>query len=125
MTPTERKKIIKTINERVVQLLAPYGIAVQHTEGKGNNMAEFTFRVPDAAPDQSRARRYSELTMHLDFFILQQYHTSAECLDKLPLNWAQIIADYAPGLFDVAPLPTAAEIDWRPGEAIPEDYGAA
>lgn len=42
----------------------------------------------------------------------------------MPLNWARVIADYAPELFESAPLPTAAEIDWRPTEMIPEDFGA-
>ena len=125
MTPTERTNLIVTINDRVTQLLAPYGIAVAHTAGAGNNMAEFTFRIPEGAPaDKSKPGKVSELIMHLDFYLLQQYHTSAECLNKLPRDWAAVIADYAPELFESAPLPTAAEIDWRPTEMLPEDFGA-
>jgi hypothetical protein len=121
VTPTDRKKI----SERVAQLLTPYGIAVRHTERRGFYIAGFTFRIPDAPRDKSRPGKYSELSMQLAPHDLNQYHTSAECLDKRPLFWAGRIADHAPNLFDAAPLPTAAEIDWRPTEAIPEGFGAA
>ncbi|MBY0457057.1 MAG: hypothetical protein K2V38_06955 [Gemmataceae bacterium] len=124
MTPAERKKLIQTINARATQLLTPYGIRVTHTEGSGHEVAEFTFRVPEAPADSSKVGKYSELIMHLDSYTLSQYHTSAECLDKLPLAWAHLIIDYAPELFESAPLPTAAEVDWRPTEMIPEDFSA-
>lgn len=125
MTPTERKKLIATINARVAQLLAPYGITVTYAESTGRDLAEFTFRIPGVGSDPLKPSKHTEIIRHLDLWELQQYHTSAECLDKLPHNWAAVVADYAPELFETAPLPTAAEVDWRPIEMIPEDFGAA
>lgn len=78
MTPTERKNLIATINDRITQLLTPYGIAVAFTEGIGHNVAEFTFRIPEGGPDPSKPSKYTEITRHLDLWELQQYHTSAE-----------------------------------------------
>ena len=125
MTADDRQKIVTAINDRVVRLLTPYGVGVECAPGTGGAAAEFTFRVPDAPPDKAAPGKYTELVMHLDSYLLRQYRTSAACLDELPLAWARLIADYAPNLFDNAPLPAADEIDWRPAEAVPEDFGAA
>ncbi|AWM40885.1 hypothetical protein GobsT_05550 [Gemmata obscuriglobus] len=126
MTPDECKQLVSTINDRVTQLLEPYGIAVSYTTGAGRNIAEFAFRIPASTPaDKSQPGKWSELVLYLDAHELQHYVTNAECLDKLPRTWADVIAGYAPELFESAPLPTAAEVDWRPTEMMPEDFGAA
>jgi hypothetical protein len=41
------------------------------------------------------------------------------------LTWANILADWLPELFEHSTLPGATEIDWRPGEALPEDLRAS
>lgn len=125
MTAAERKKIVATVHARVVQLLTPYGIAVEHVEGTGYNVAEFTFRVPDLPPDKGTPGMYSELVFHLSTDEVRQCHADPKQLDCLPLAWARILTDWVPNLFEAAPLPAAAEVDWRPGEYIPEDFGAA
>ncbi|MDY3553549.1 hypothetical protein R5W24_002652 [Gemmata sp. JC717] len=96
---------------------------MSHVAGTGRNVAEFTFRIPTSTPaDKLQPGKWSELVLYLDAHELQHYVTSTECLDTLPRIWAHVIAGYAPELFESAPLPTAAEVDWRPIEMPPKDF---
>jgi hypothetical protein len=121
------KKLVETVHERVVQKLGPYGILVEHTEPDTSNRAqtisEFTLKIPDE--DKSKPGVYQELTFHFTTQDANSCHQDPKNLDCLPQAWARICADWAPALFDNAPAPPAADVDWRPDETLPEDFYAA
>ena len=116
---------METIHERVVQKLGPYGIVVEHTPTDASNrkaISEFTLKIPD--PDKSKPGVYSELTFDVTPEIARDCHNDPKNLDCLPQAWARICADWVPNLFDNAPPPPADNVDWRPDEALPEDFYA-
>ncbi|MCI0703685.1 MAG: hypothetical protein L0241_21620 [Planctomycetia bacterium] len=125
MTPAEFKKLTTTIQEKLVELLGPLGIEVKH-EAKNKQMsAEFTFKVQDRTPDGKTPGTYSELSLDLHAYEAQSCLSDPKYLDNLPHAWARILADWVPNVFDTATLPSAPELDWRPNETTPEDFGAA
>ena len=125
MTAAEKKKLVETIHERVVLLLGPLGIVVEHEilEKSRATLAEFTIKIPDE--DRSKPGVYQELVFHFTHFDAQQCHQDPSQLDCRPRSWAQVCADWAPRLFDDTKLPTADGVDWRPQETLPEDFYAA
>jgi hypothetical protein len=119
-------KLVGTIHERVVRKLGPYGILVEHTEPdvkSRDSISEFTLKIPDQ--DKSKPGVYQELIVHFTWQDATQCHQDPKNLDCLPQAWARICADWAPALFDNAPPPPADAVDWRPDEALPEDFYAA
>ncbi len=125
MTAAERKKIVQALHGKLVKFLTPLGIEVEHVLGKDAlSVAEFTFRVRAKLPDGTPGKS-SELVIHLAGHDVQLCHNDPKHLDQMPILWARILADWVPDLFKDAELPTADEVDWRPTETIPEDFGAA
>jgi hypothetical protein len=126
VTPAEQKKLVETVHERVVTILGPLGIVVSYEipeKNRGGTAAEFTFKIPDL--DASKPGEYQELTIHFMTHDAYQCKADPKQLDCLPRAWARICAEWAPSLFEKAPPPPADDVDWRPGEALPEDFYAA
>ena len=130
MTSPDYARLVETIHDRVVQKLGPYGILVEHTppDVKPNakphdTISEFTLKIPDQ--DRSKPGIYQELIFHVGVEDARQIHQDPKNLDCLSQAWARICADFTPGLFDNAAGPPADEVDWRPGETLPEDFYAA
>jgi hypothetical protein len=124
MTADEQKKLVDTIHDRVVLMLGPLGITVEHEMMKsGQTVAEFTLKIPER--DTSKPGVYQELIFHVTHADANQCQRDPKQLDCLPRAWARICADWAPSLFDDAKLPNADGVDWRPQETLPEDFYAA
>ena len=125
MTADEFKKCVETIHERVGLLLCPLGIVVEHelTKAAKVESAEFTLKIPD--PDKSKPGVYQELILHFTQLEALQCKNDPSQLDCLPRAWARICAEWAPSLFDEAKLPVTDGVDWRPQDALPEDFYAA
>jgi len=124
VTPAQNKKLAATLQEKLVELLGPLGIEVKHELTKHySTIAEYTFRIPDQ--DKSKVGVYTELTTYLEMIDANACEQDPKHLEHIKLTWARMLANEVPNLFDNSPLPAAEEIDWRPNETIPEDFGAA
>jgi hypothetical protein len=126
VTPADSQKLVETLQERLVQLLGPLGIETTHVMGGDTKqiVATFTFRVRERRPDGTLGKT-SEMDIKLDTANAMQSHRDRKHLEGVAVLWAGYLADWVPELFEDSTLPSATEIDWRPGEALPEDFRAS